>query len=85
MTLYKDGVAHANAPEWTGHGNVVLEPTKITGLKIGAGPQEFTAQQVSQGASDWLKNSWNGGIDQFRLYTTALTATEVNTLYTKKK
>ncbi len=85
MTLYKDGVAHTNVPEWTGHGNVVLEPTIITGLKIGAGPQEFTAKQISEGASDWLKNSWNGGIDQFRLYATALTAAEVNTLYTKKK
>ena len=85
MTLYKDGVAHANAPIWTGHGNVSLEPSKITGLKIGAGPQEFTAAQVTAGADDWLKNSWTGGIDQFRMYTTALTSSEVTDLYNKKK
>ncbi|WP_299178986.1 LamG domain-containing protein [uncultured Chryseobacterium sp.] len=85
MTLYKDGVAHPNVPEWTGHGNVSLEPSKITGLKIGAGPQEFTADQINQGADDWLKNSWTGSIDQFRMYTTALSASEVNDIYTKKK
>ncbi|MBB4804915.1 hypothetical protein HNP38_000187 [Chryseobacterium defluvii] len=85
MTLYKDGIAHPNVPEWVGHGNVNLEPAKITGLKIGAGPQEFTTEQINQGADDWLKNSWNGGIDQFRMYATALNASEVNSLYTKKK
>lgn len=85
MTLYKDGVAHANAPIWTGHGNVSLEPSKITGLKIGAGPQEFSAAQITAGADDWLKNSWTGGIDQFRMYTTALTSSEVTDLYNKKK
>lgn len=85
MTLYKDGVAHNFVPEWSGHGNVSLEPTKITGLKIGAGPQEFSASEIQNGADDWLKNSWTGGIDQFRMYTTALTAAEVKDLYNKKK
>lgn len=85
MTLYKDGVAHNYVPEWTGHGNVSLEPSKITGLKIGAGPQEFTAEQIQNSADDWLKNSWTGGIDQFRMYTKALTSSEVSDLYSKKK
>lgn len=85
MTLYKDGIAHNFVPEWTGHGNVSLEPSKITSLKIGAGPQEFTATQIQEGADDWLKNSWTGGIDQFRMYTAALTASEVKDLYNKKK
>lgn len=85
MTLYKDGVAHAFVSEWTGHGNVSLEPNQITGLKIGAGPQEFTTAQVAAGADHWLKNSWTGGIDQFRMYTSALTSSEVNALYTKKR
>ena len=85
MTLYKDGVAHAFVSEWTGHGNVSLEPNQITGLKIGAGPQEFTTAQVAAGSDHWLKNSWTGGIDQFRMYTSALTSSEVNALYTKKR
>jgi hypothetical protein len=33
---------------------------------------------------DWIK-SFNGNMDQFRLYTKALTATEVQTLFTTKK
>lgn len=85
MTLYKDGVAHSFKPEWTNHGNVVLEESKITGLKIGAGPQEFTAEQIEQGAGDWLKNSWTGGIDQFRMYSTALTSQEVSELFSQKR
>lgn len=85
MTLYKDGVAHTFVPEWTGHGNVSLEPSKITGLKIGAGPQEFTPAQIAAGGDDWLKNSWTGGIDQFRMYTKALTTAEVTNLFNKKK
>ena len=85
MTLYKDGSALALKPTWTNHGNVVLEPSKITGLKIGAGPQEFSADDIKKGADDWLKNSWTGGIDQFRMYTKALSAAEVQTLFTKKQ
>lgn len=85
MTLYIDGQANAFVPEWSNHGNVVLEPGKITGLKIGAGPQEFTPAQIASGADDWLKNSWTGGIDQFRMYTTPLSATEVQALFNKKR
>lgn len=84
MTLYKDGTAGTSVV-WTNHGNVQLEPSKISGLKIGAGPQEFSADQIKNNGDDWLKNSWTGGIDQFRLYSSALTADEVRTLYTKKK
>lgn len=85
MTLYVDGSPLAFKPEWTNHGNIQLEPSQITGLKIGAGPQEFTAEQIEQGAGDWLKNSWTGGIDQFRMYSEALTAAEVSALYSQKR
>lgn len=85
MTLYIDGQPHAFKPVWNNHGNVVLESSQITGLKIGAGPQEFTPEQIASGADDWLKNSWTGGIDQFRMYSTALTPAEVQALFIKKK
>lgn len=85
MTLYVDGQPHAFKSEWTNHGNVVLEPAKITGLKIGAGPQEFTAEQITNNGDDWLKNSYTGGIDQFRMYSSALSAAEVQALFSKKK
>ncbi|MGJ7031102.1 LamG domain-containing protein [Niabella hirudinis] len=85
MTLYKDGVAHPFVSEWTGHGNVKLEAAKITALKMGAGPLEFTQAQIDAGADDWLRNSWTGAIDQFRLYNIALGAGEIKALYTGKK
>ena len=85
MTMYVDGKAHNHINEWTGHGNVKLEAKQITSLKIGAGPQEFSAADIANNASDWLKNGWTGGIDQFRMYTTALTAIEVSQLYNNKK
>lgn len=85
MTLYIDGQAHPFKSEWTNHGNVVLEPSKITGLKIGAGPQEFTAEQIANNGDDWLKNSYTGGIDQFRMYSTALQPAEIQTLFAKKR
>lgn len=84
MTLYVDGVKGTTS-EWSGHGAISLEPSKITSLKIGAGPQEFSQEEMNNGADDWLKNSWTGSLDQFRMYSTALTAAEVSTLYTKKK
>lgn len=85
MTLYIDGQPHPFKSVWTNHGNVVLEPSKITALKIGAGPQEFTAEQIANNGDDWLKNSFTGGIDQFRMYSTALTPTEVQALFTQKR
>lgn len=85
MTFYVDGQANSFVAQWGNHGNVVLESAKITGLKIGAGPQEFTPDEIAGGASDWLKNSWTGGIDQFRMYTSPLSAAEVQTLYTNKR
>lgn len=85
MTFYLDGVAQSLKPEWTNHGEVQLEPDEITGLKIGAGPQDFTPQEIENGADNWLKNSWDGGIDQFRMYTKALSASEIEALFTNKK
>lgn len=75
FTMYKDGVA-VSTKTWTGHGNVNLDDSKIAGLRIGSGPGNTTG--------DWLSGSWLGGLDQFRMYATALTATEVNELFTKK-
>lgn len=85
MTLYVDGVANAFVPVWTGHGKVTFEPAKITGLKIGAGPLEFTPAEITANADNYLKNSYTGEIDQFRMYSTALTLAEIKTLFTKKK
>lgn len=73
LTFYKDGVA-VSTRTWGAHGAVNLDDSKITSLRIG-GPC---------GSDGWM-SSWLGGLDQFRMYSTALTAAEVTTLYSKKK
>jgi hypothetical protein len=84
MTLYVDGIKGTTSA-WAGHGAISLEPSKITSLKIAAGPQEFSQDDIKNGADDWLKNSWTGSLDNFRMYSTALTAAEVQLLVTEKK
>lgn len=79
MTLYIDGVANANTPSWSNHGNLNMDDSTISALRIGAGPGN------SLDSDDWLSSTWKGGIDQFRMYGTALTTAEIANLYTKKK
>ncbi|WP_281324065.1 LamG domain-containing protein [Flavobacterium sp. IMCC34518] len=75
FTFYKDGVV-VSTKMWTDHGNVNLDDSKVAGLRIGSGPGNTP--------NDWLSNNWLGSLDQFRMYATALTATEVNQLVTGK-
>ena len=79
MTLYVNGVANAKVKNWGTHGNANFDEGSIKELRIGSGP----ASNVD--SDDWLACSWKGGLDQIRMYTTALTASEVNALYTGKQ
>jgi hypothetical protein len=79
LTFYKDGVK-VSTVTWGTHGDVNLDDSKVTGLRIGNGPQS----QVESG-DNWLASNWKGGLDQFRMYATALTADEVMALYTNKE
>jgi hypothetical protein len=79
LTLYVDGKV-VSTKTWSGHGAVDIEDSKITGFRIGNGPQS-----QNDSGDNWLFSYWKGGLDQFRMYSTALTASEVSTLYTKKK
>lgn len=74
MTLYVDGVAQANKPVWGGHGGANMDASKATGFKLGGRPKEDLG---------WGR-SWRGGLDQFRLYNKALTASEIQTLFAGK-
>jgi hypothetical protein len=74
MTLYVDGVANAHVPEWGGHGPVNMDGTKVSGFNLGG---RNTADL------GWGQE-WGGGLDQFRMYNTALSAAEVQSLYTGK-
>lgn len=75
MLLYRDGVVFEPLGQWTGHGNVKFNTSKVGSFRIGGSgnPEE-----------GWM-NSWTGALDQFRLYSSALTATEVNALFTGKQ
>jgi hypothetical protein len=79
MTLYVDGVANPNKKTCGGHGNINIDDTKISEMRVGRGPAN------GDNNDDWLACSWRGGIDQIRMYTTALTASEVSTLYANKQ
>lgn len=74
LTFYKDGEKVGKEKKWGSHGAVNLDPSKVTGLKIG-GPS---------GTDSWMK-SWNGNLDQFRMYASPLTQAEVQDLYKSKK
>lgn len=81
MTLYIDGVANPITKTWGTHGALNLDDTKIAEFRIGRGPRN---DSDGDGASGWLQSSFKGGIDQFRLYATALTQAEIQALYTLK-
>lgn len=71
MTLYVDGVKNPATRTWGTHGGANMDAAKATGFKLGGRPKEDLG---------WGKN-WRGGLDQFRLYNAALSATDIAALY----
>lgn len=78
MKFYKDGVQNANLRTWGTHGKINIDNSKISELRIGSGPQN------NINTDDWLSSTWKGDLDQFRMYSTALTAAQVAALYASK-
>ncbi|HTR28317.1 MAG TPA: LamG domain-containing protein [Puia sp.] len=78
MTLYVDGVANPNTQSWGSHGNANMDNSKITEFDL-AGNSNIPNM-------GWGQN-WEAGnmLDQFRLYATALSASDVAALYTGKE
>jgi len=76
LTLYVDGVANSHVPQWTGHGPLHMDASKVQGLDI-AGNENI-------GNMGWGMD-WDAGLDQFRLYGTALSASAVQALYANKE
>ena len=75
VKLFIDGVQNPNVRTWGGHGALRLSTTKITEYRIGAGPSNSFA------SDDWLACSFKGGMDQLRMYSVALSASEIQALY----
>ncbi|WP_165929514.1 LamG domain-containing protein [Pseudocnuella soli] len=82
MKLYIDGVQNPNVKSWANHGPIRLANLKIGEARIGRGPRN---DSDGDGEGGWLQSSFKGGLDQFRLYGTALTAAEIGTIFTSKK
>lgn len=76
LTLYVDGVANPYVLEWHSHGYFISDASEIQELDLGG--------DVNIGNQGWGQD-WNGGLDQFRFYGVALTAAEVQALYTNKQ
>lgn len=74
MKLYVDGVVNARTQSWGTHGGANMDGSKATSFKLGGRPKEDLG---------WGKN-WRGGLDQFRLYNSALTASDVQNLFVNK-
>lgn len=82
LTPYLDGAPVANLPAGFGKFNNnsgKVDLSKIAGLVIG-GAGHYA---LGKTPDSWMGN-FNGQIDQFRLYGTALSASEVNALFTGK-
>lgn len=78
LTFYKDGVANSVIAGWGTHGGLNLDNSAISEVRIGCGPG------TSYDTDDWLSSTWKGNLDQFRMYNTALSASQVSTLFASK-
>jgi hypothetical protein len=78
MTLYVDGVANPNVRTWANHGDINIDNSKITEMRIGNGPKNDI------NTDDWLSSSFKGNLDQYRMYSKALSAAEVQALFANK-
>ena len=74
LTLYVDGSPNTHVPQWGTHGPVNMDGSKVTGMNLGG----RNVKDLGWG------QDWDGGLDQFRLYNKALSAAEVQSLYTSK-
>lgn len=79
LTLYVDGVANSNSRVWGGQGDIKIDDSKITEMRIGCGPNN------SLDSDDWLSSTFKGSLDQIRMYNTALTSAEVTALFNSKR
>jgi hypothetical protein len=76
--LYVDGVKNSITRTWGSHGPLNLDAGFIREARVGKGPRD-------NGGNDWQSGSLQRGLDQLRLYGTALTDAEIQKLFTDKK
>lgn len=85
LTVYADGVATAINGKVLGGGTYgPLKWKDVTGVVLGSFAFQTTPTLANHGAESWAK-SFNGSLDQFRIYNVALSAAEVKNLFDTKQ
>lgn len=84
LTIYADGQPTAIANKVLDGGNYgPLKFKNVSGVVLGSFAFQTDPSFTNHGPEGWAK-SFNGPLDQFRIYNVALSAAEVNNLFTNK-
>lgn len=84
ITIFADGQPTSVNQKVLSSGNYgPLKFADVTGLVLGSFAFQTTPKLTNHGPETWAK-SFNGALDQVRIFTTALTPAEVNNLFTNK-
>lgn len=85
LTVYADGVATAINEKVLGGGNYgKIKYNNFNGMVLGTHQFQTDPSLTNHGPEGWAK-SFNGALDQFRLYNKALAASEITNLFTTKE
>lgn len=85
LTVYANGAATAINGKTLGGGNYgKLKFNDFNGMVLGSYAFQTAPSLTNHGPESWAK-SFDGALDQFRLYNKALTAAEVTALYASKQ
>ncbi len=85
FSIYANGAPTAIANKVLGGGNYgKLKFKNFNGMVIGTYQFQTTPTLSNHGPEGWAR-SFNGALDQFRLYNRSLSPAEINDLYTTKK
>ena len=84
LVLYVDGAA-TSVDKVLDNGNYGgIRFNNVSGMSVGTYAFQTSPSLTNHGPESWAR-SFKGALDQLRLYKTALTADEVNELYTSKE
>jgi hypothetical protein len=84
ISLYKDGVATPVDNMILGAGSYgKMKFDQFNGIALGTFAFQTNPSLTNHGPEPWAK-SFNGALDQFRLYNKALSASEITALFTNK-
>lgn len=85
LSLYSDGEATGLADKVLGGGNYgKIKFANFNGMVLGTHQFQTTPSLTNHGPEGWAK-SFNGALDQFRIYNRALSSAEVENLFTTKE